>query len=385
MTDSFLQAFRELKADRFRTLLSLLGVAVGIFSIVAALTLVDSLQASVREGFAAYGSDILFVDREPLEPDLDEDGSFRWWMYAGRPAVSWQDYRFLKEKGQQAYQQIAFVSYGIHTVGVAGDWRLLVPQTIVQGRGFTPGELAEGAAVTVVGAEAEANLGEKIWLDGQRYEVIGIFGKAGLTTVSPVDIDALRLIPARGQQGPVIRGSILLSAADREAIRSLMRTARRLTPLDPDNFALNKLSFLMEEMNSLFTLAAKLGWIIGLFALLSGGFGIANMMYVSVEERRPQIGIRRALGAKRETIIRTFLEESVTLSLLGSILGIGLTALLFEILNLTLKNGISFGLTPRAACTGLIIALTVGLIFGLAPARAAAKLSPVEAMNSYKK
>lgn len=385
MTDSFLRAFRELKADRFRTLLSLLGVAVGIFSIVAALTLVDSLQASVREGFAAYGSDILFVDREPLEPDLDEDGSFRWWMYAGRPAVSWLDYRFLKEKGQQAYQQIAFVSYGIHTVGVAGDWRLLVPQTIAQGRGFTPGELAEGAAVTVVGAEAEANLGEKIWLDGQRYEVIGIFGKAGLTTVSPVDIDALRLIPARGQQGPVIRSSILLSAADQEAIRSLMRTARRLTPLDPDNFALNKLSFLMEEMNSLFTLAAKLGWIIGLFALLSGGFGIANMMYVSVEERRPQIGIRRALGAKRETIIRTFLEESVTLSLLGSILGIGLTAMLFESLNLTLKNGISFSLTPRAACTGLIIALTVGLIFGLAPARAAARLSPVEAMNSYKK
>ena len=385
MTDSFLQAFSSLKADRFRKLLSLLGVAVGIFSIVAALTLVDSLQASVREGFAAYGSDILFVDREPLEPDLDEDGSFRWWMYAGRPAVSWQDYRFLKEKGQQAYQQIAFVSYGIHTVGVAGDWRLLVPQTIVQGRGFTPGELAEGAAVTVVGAEAEANLGEKIWLDGQRYEVIGIFGKAGLTTVSPVDIDALRLIPARGQQGPVIRSSILLSAADQEAIRSLMRTARRLTPLDPDNFALNKLSFLMEEMNSLFSLAAKLGWIIGLFALLSGGFGIANMMYVTVEERRPQIGIRRALGAKRETIIRTFLEESVALSLLGSILGIGLTALLFEILNLILKKGINFALTPRAACTGLIIALTVGLIFGLAPARAAAKLSPVEAMNSYKK
>ena len=215
--------------------------------------------------------------------------------------------------------------------------------------------------------------------------MIGIFGKAGLTTVSPVDIDALRLIPARGQQGPVIRSSILLSAADREAIRSLMRTARRLTPLDPDNFALNKLSFLMEEMNSLFTLAVKLGWIIGLFALLSGGFGIANMMYVSVEERRPQIGIRRALGAKRETIIRTFLEESVAMSLLGSILGIGLTALLFEILNLTLKNGISFGMTPRAACTGLIIALTVGLVFGLAPARAAAKLSPVEAMNSYKK
>ena len=92
-----------MKADRFRTQLSLLGVAVGIFSIVAALTLVDAMQRSIREGFAVYGSNILFVDRMPLEPDLDEAGHFRWWNYALRPEVSWREYRYLEQNGDGAF------------------------------------------------------------------------------------------------------------------------------------------------------------------------------------------------------------------------------------------------------------------------------------------
>ena len=111
MGDALAQAFRELKADRFRTGLSLLGVAVGIFSIVAALTLVDAMQQSIQEGFAVHGGDLLFVDRIPLEPDLDEEGRFRWWNYALRPEVSWREYRFLEEQGEKAFSQMAFVRY----------------------------------------------------------------------------------------------------------------------------------------------------------------------------------------------------------------------------------------------------------------------------------
>ena len=119
MNDFWTQAFRQLKADRFRTLLSLLGVAIGIFSIVAALTLVDSVQTSVREGFSAFGSDLLFIDREPLEPDLNEDGVFRWWEYATRPSLTWREYQYVKERGDgKAFDQIAFAAYGQETVGV---------------------------------------------------------------------------------------------------------------------------------------------------------------------------------------------------------------------------------------------------------------------------
>lgn len=385
MLYSLMQVFRELETDRSRTLLSLVGVAVGIFSIVSSLTLTDSLKHAVRDSFAAFGSDVLFVDKEPLEPDLTEDGSFRWWKYDSRPAVSWQDYRYLKENAASASERIAYVRYGVLTTGVDGDWRLLVPQPLAEGRGFTPDEIESGAAVAIAGAGTDAKCGDKRWFDGKRYAIIGVFAKAGMMTVCPVDIDRLLLVPARGQTGPVVRSSILLSGADRGEVRRRMRSARRLLPLQEDDFAMNQLSFLLDEMDGIFALAAKLGWIIGLFALLSGGFGVANMLYVSVEERRKQIGICRALGARRRTIVRNFLTESMMLSLLGAVSGIGLVALFVFLLQLVSENGLPLVLTGKTALTGLLAALMTGLVFGVAPARYAAKLMPVEAMAGPEK
>ena len=378
---SFLQVFKELKANRFRTLLSMLGVSVGIFSIVSALSLVDSLQQSLRTGFSAFGSDILFVDREPLEPDLNEDGTFQWWKYASRPQVSWQDYRYLKENGRESYRRIAYVSYGLRSTGVAGDWRLLTGQPLAEGRGFLPQEIEEGSAVVLAGAGTEAKTGEKIWLENKRYEVIGVFEKAGMMTVCPVDIDQVMLVPARSQRGPLVRGSILLAGADRETVHGLMRSARRLTPLQADDFSLNQLSYLLEETEDLFSLAAKLGWLIGLFALVSGGIGIANMLYVSVEERRIQIGICRAIGAKRNTIVRSFLEESVIIALLGATIGISMTASGMTALRMLTNTELPMTLGLKNILTGFLIATINGLLFGVAPARSAARLSPAEAMR----
>ena len=384
MKDFVAQAFRELKADRFRTLLSLSGVAVGIFSIAAALTLVDSLQQTLREGFAAYGSDILFVEREPMEPDLNEDGVFRWWEYTARPPVTWREYRYLAEDGAEAFSSISFAAYSAKTIGVDGDWRLLVQQPLASGRGFTAQELAEGKPVVVVGSEVEAVCGDKIWLDGARYEVIGVFEKAGLTTVSPIDIDQARLVPYRAQQGPVLRGSILLAGADPERIRGLMRVCRRLSPYQKDDFSLNRISYLLEEMNDIFSLAAKLGWIIGFFSLLAGGIGMANMLYVSVEERRSQIGICRALGAKRRIIERQFLGEAILLALMGAAAGIGLLALLVGLQRLWPGLSLPLTLSVRTVLTATGISLSLGLLFGAAPARTAARLSPVEAIMNNK-
>lgn len=389
MNDFWTQAFRQLKADRFRTLLSLLGVAIGIFSIVAALTLVDSVQTSVREGFSAFGSDLLFIDREPLETDLNEDGVFRWWEYATRPSVTWREYQYLKERGDgMAFDQIAFAAYGTETVGVDGNWSLLVPQSLAQGRYFTQRELEEGLPVVIVGSAVEASGGRKItcgnplWLEGKRYEVIGVFAKAGLTTVSPVDVDQVRLVSYKSQRQAPIRSSIVVSGAYPERIRTIIREYRRLSPGQEDNFALNRLSFLLDEMNEIFALLTKLGWILGIFSLLVGGFGIANMLYVSVEERKPQIGICRALGAKRRRIEREFLGEAIILSLLGGSAGIALVEILMLTYRLSGKMTLPLSLSPRAIATGLIVAIFIGLTFGVAPARHAAKLHPVEAITN---
>ncbi len=388
MNDFWTQAFRQLKADRFRTLLSLLGVAIGIFSIVAARTLVDSVQTSVREGFSAFGSDLLFIDREPLEPDLNEDGVFRWWEYATRPSVTWREYRYVKERGDgTAFDQIAFAAYGPETVGVDGDWSLLVPQSLAQGRYFTQRELEEGLPVVIVGSAVQATgerkitCGDPLWLEGKRYEVIGVFAKAGLTTVSPVDVDEVRLVSYKSQRQAPIRSSIVVSGANPERIRTIIREYRRLSPGQEDNFALNRLSFLLDEMNEIFALLSKLGWIIGIFSLLVGGFGIANMLYVSVEERKPQIGICRALGAKRRRIEREFLGEATILSLIGGSDGIALVEILLQTFRLSGKMTLPLSLSPRAIATGLIVAILIGLLFGVAPARHAAKLPPVDAIN----
>ena len=278
-----------METDRFRKRLSLLGVAVGIYSIVTALSLVDCLQASVQEGFAAYGGDILFVDREPFEPDLNEDGVFRWWNYAGRPAVTWQEYRYLSE----SFPESAFLAYGLSTVGVDGSWPLLVNHPLAEGRGLTAGELADGAARCLAGSETEARSGDSRWIDGVRYEVIGVFEKAGMTTVSPVDIDHVLLVPYKSMKGPVLRSSIAVAEADANSVRERMRNYRRLSPLDADNFAINRMSFLRDEMDEIFKLVARLGWLVGIFSLLAGGIGMANMLYVAVEERKAEIGRRK--------------------------------------------------------------------------------------------
>lgn len=384
MNDLWMQTFRQLKADRFRTLLSLLGVAVGIFSIVAALTLVDSLQRSVQDSFAAFGSDLLFVEREPLEPDLNEDGVFRWWEYAARPPVTWREYRYLAARGgaEGAYGSIAFASYGPETVGVEGDWTLLIQQTLEGGRAFSRRELEDGLPVVLVGAEVEAECGEPLWLDGKRYVVIGKFSKAGLSSVSPVDIDNVHLVPFKAQACEALRSSIVIAGARESRIRALLREYRRLSPGQKDNFSMNRLSYLLQEMNELFSMVAKLGWIVGIFSLLVGGFGIANMLYVSVEERKPQIGICRALGARRRVIIREFLSESVLLSLWGGMAGIALVEMLLLSLRLAFSStGLPLSLSPRGAFSGLAVSLLLGLAFGVSPARHAAKLNPVEAMK----
>ena len=170
-------------------------------------------------------------------------------------------------------------------------------------------------------------------------------------------------------------------------MRALMRACRRLGPGQRVDFALNRLSFLLDVMISLFSMVAKLGWIVGLFSLLVGGFGIANMLYVSVEERRPQIGICRALGAKRSVIVRQFLGEAVALSLLGGLAGITFVQILLLLLRafLIIKGGgtdfLPHMLYPQAIVSGLSAALLIGLLFGVTPARRASLLAPVEAIN----
>ena len=410
---------RDLLADKFRTTLSLAGVSIGIFSIVAVFTVVDSLKESVNEGFRKFGRDVVMVERVPLEPDFDRDGRQKLWQYESRPQIGWPEYLFLQENsaaagnmafsasfemecaaGRESYDEGAFVA-------VDGDWRMLVQEKILHGRGFTSGELASGAAVTIIGSEVAQKLfadiadpvGRMITVRGVPLRVIGIFDSAGDNLVGMTDVDCVRLIPVRFAfriadiTSPAVKTRIIASphqAGERSSdgiskeefkseLRMLMRQYRRLRPVQEDDFALNELSFVAEQFRSVFGMVNTVGWVVGIFSLLVGGFGIVNIMYVSVEERTRIIGIKKALGARKRVITMQFLAEAATLSTLGGLAGIVLVWFATLLIPDTL---FPIYLSPSNVLKGIAIALVIGVVSGVAPARYAASLYPVEAINS---
>lgn len=410
---------RDLLADKLRTTLSLAGVSIGIFSIVAVFTVVDSLKESVNEGFRKFGNDVVMVERVPLEPDFDRDGRQKLWQYESRPQIGWPEYLFLQENsaaagnmafsasfemecaaGRESYDEGAFVA-------VDGDWRMLVQEKILHGRGFTSGELASGAAVTIIGSEVAQKLfadiadpvGRMITVRGVPLRVIGIFDSAGDNLVGMMDVDCVRLIPVRFAfriadiTSPAVKTRIIASphqAGERSSdgiskeefkseLRMLMRQYRRLRPVQEDDFALNELSFVAEQFRSVFGMVNTVGWVVGIFSLLVGGFGIVNIMYVSVEERTRIIGIKKALGARKRVITMQFLAEAATLSTLGGLAGIVLVWFATLLIPDTL---FPIYLSPSNVLKGIAIALVIGVVSGVAPARYAASLHPVEAINS---
>lgn len=389
MKESFLLAVSQLRGDRFRTLLSLLGVTVGIFSIVAVFTLVDSLHGAIDSSFEKYGTDILFVEQTPLEPDLNEDGEFRWWEYASRPAVSYEEYRFLAENAPQA--DIAFkckTSDGV--IGVSQGWDLIVQDEIELGRGITPAE-AGGSFVVMLGSavrdeifeNGENPLGRKVKLYGHDFVVVGVFAPSGSNLVSTVDTDNSYIVPYKALESLVdvenCSTNITVRGLDEASLRVLMRQARRITPSRDDNFAVNRFSFVLSEITDIFGLVDTLGWLVGIFSLLVGGFGIANIMFVSVQERKPEIGIQKALGARSSVIVFQYLSEAVFLSLIGGTAGI----LLVLLGSAFIPEGlIAVRLSVENVGLGLFISLALGIVSGVAPARHAASLHPADAINS---
>lgn len=391
--ESFALALSQFRSDRFRTGLSLSGIAIGIFSTVAALTLVDSVHQTMNDGFADFGGDLVLVEQIPLEPDFDEEGGLRWWDYLGRPPVTREEYRFLAENGTH----IDLIGYTQCSnrdliLGVWGNWQLAVHNPIAQGRTFSASELSSGSAVALVGAGyADAHPGEKsVSIDGRRFDIIGTFALSGINAVSLADIDESVVIPGEAVRtlfGPSEgRSTITIQpkpgvseeALDAE-IRTLLREYRHLDPTAPDNFALNRFSFIIREMGDLFSLIDTIGWIIGLFSLLIGGFGIANILFVAVKERTREIGIQKALGATQGTISLQFLTEAATLSLAGG--GAGLAAVWLLTLPLR-RSPVPLTLSAGHLCTGILTALIIGIAAGMAPAISAAKMHPARAVAS---
>ena len=409
LIESITFAFASLKGDKFRTFLSLLGVSIGIFSIVVVFSAVDALQSNVRKGFESFSSDVIYLQRFPFTVEEGET-EYRWWDYMNRAEFETKDYLFLKEnaKSVDAISFVYFFGANLkrgrnsfedgYVAAVTYDWDKLANLEIETGRYLSPTESTMGSNVVILGSDVYTTLfGDRdainstIKIGNKDATVIGVFKKAGSSMVSIYELDNSVLIPfnfgksikdPKGED-PMIALKAKAGVSDEEftaEIRTLLRAARRVSPKEKDDFSINKISFLLNSVGQVFSIINLVGWVIGSFSLLIGGFGIANIMFVSVKERTNMIGIQKAIGAKKYVILTQFLTEAAVLALAGGALGIGLV----YIITLFTADIENFPMTLSFVniLKGLLISVIIGVVSGLIPAYIGASLRPVEAINS---
>ena len=405
--ESLVFAYQALRSNLLRTTLSLLGVSVGIFAIVAVFTAVDSLKGKFRTEIDSFaGSGVMYVGKWPWVMS----SNYPWWKYLNRPEMKYTEYRYLKEnlKTAQAVAVIdggrnASISRGSNSIdanltGASYEYNQITSTPIADGRYFLPIESDNGIYVCIIGAkvaealiDGKSAVGEIIKINGIKFSVIGVIEKKGNDMLSfggtpdekvIIPYTTFSAIFQKDKPAP----DIAIKAFDSDIgqvewegeVTGMMRSLRSIKPKQEDSFTVNRLDGLNQFFDGIFAALNIAGALIAGFSLLVGGFGIANIMFVSVKERTNIIGIQKSLGAKNYFILFQFLFEAVFLSLIGGLVGIGLvvgiTYIPQDALPLTLTAGNIF--------TGLLISSFIGILSGIIPAWVAAKMDPVIAIRS---
>ena len=401
-------AFNSLRANKLRTFLSLLGITIGIFSIISVFTVIDSLELAIRKSLSELGDNVVFIEKWPWQPPEGET-EYPWWRYMNRPIPKMDEAEEIAYRSRLAASSGFYYSFSstlqwgsdnienvpviASTYGIYDVWNL----DIDRGRYFTESEMRSGAPMIVIGADVAEKLfagvnplRKTIKIQGHKFEVIGVYKKKGLFGTSMdknVQITAIKgfsIVDARyGNQGQSICVKSKPHVDSDEFLAELegiMRIIRRLKPMEENDFALNDVSIASKRLDAIFGGLSVAGAIIGGFSIIVGGFGIANIMFVSVKERTKIIGIQKSLGAKRYFILLQFIFEAIVLSLIGGIIGLILIFIGAQIVsNIT---GFDIVLTAGNIVKGLVISSVIGFVAGFMPARAAARLDPVTAINS---
>ena len=401
-------AFEALRNNKLRTLLSTLGITIGIFCIIMVLTMVDSLQRNVQSSVESLGKDVLFVEKWPWTFGPD----YKWWKYMNRPNPKQSELKSIDDKSSLADASALVVTInnvtikyesnsatGINVYGVSQDYHKIRSFNLVEGRYFTENESRNGLPVVVIGYNIAQSLfpngggtDRNVTIKGRKYRVIGIAFKEGESLLGN-SMDNMALLPVQNVSQYVRINSDRSNAQMQvkakngtsvdqleEEILSIMRSLRKLKPGEEENFALNKTTLIAEPLKQVFSVITFAGWIIGGFAMVVGGFGIANIMFVSVKERTNQIGIQKSLGAKNYFILIEFLVEAIVLCLVGGVIGISLVWLITFVITHSFDFAVALSLGN--IITGISVSVIIGLGAGFIPAYSASKLDPVVAIRA---
>jgi putative ABC transport system permease protein len=405
--ESLASALHALVENKLRTFLSLLGIVIGIFSIISVFTMVDALNKKISDSVSSLGDNIVYVQKWPWTFGPD----YPWWKYMSRPLPKLDEAPEIRRKSQLA-EAVCFAANTNKTVkcenlsmadisleAVSEDYDKISTFDIADGRYFTDAEQSAGRAVCLIGPEIVNNLfptsdplGKTISINGSKVIVIGVFKREGdnmfgnthdSSVLVPVNFGRTLINITKENGNPYILVKARKGVTNDDLIAELegiMRAIRRIKPAEEQDFALNQTSLLSQCFAGMMGIVNIAGGFIGIFSILVGGFGIANIMFVSVKERTNLIGIKKSLGAKNYFILLEFLFEAVILCLIGGLIGLLLIYVGTLVLNATMDAGID--LTLKNITLAIIISGTIGLLAGIIPAWSASRLNPVEAIRS---
>ena len=391
-----------------RGLLSVLGVSVGLFSMVMVGCAVDSLSSNILSGLGSYSDNILYISKIPFS--TDESGyKYDWWEYLRRPDISYHEFKHIHSEGKD-FGEFVYLKNSSAEIFSEGKSIKSAPLMIMspaqiellnlkilQGRPFSEIEFQRGSAVCMIPQKLAEQLfgsasvvGKKIKISGVPMEIVALTQSASATTIPLPGMNSGVIIPVNSSYpicGEIDGGMIIAALGEgvqseiaRDRIRVLLRGYRGLSPTAKDNFSVNEISYLIEAMDSLFARIELIGNMIGGVSLTIGAFGIVNIMFVSVYQRRFVIGLKKALGAKRRVILREFLYESIILSLLGGVVAIVAVMAVAWIINIA-QDSFHFYLSFRNILYGAAISVLTGIAAGSIPAWYAAKTDPVKVMR----
>jgi putative ABC transport system permease protein len=407
LTESFRIAFAQIRANKLRSVLTALGVIIGIVAVTLMGTAIRGIDTGFTKSLAMLGDDVLYVQKWPW------GGVEDWWNYANRPPIRPEDADKLNHIIEQTPNSLLEVAVpvsargnsvkagenkvsGVFTIGTTADYGRLISADFSEGRLFNDTEAAGGRPVCVLGfdvAEAlfqnRSSIDQTVMIGGHPFTVIGVVAKQG-SFLGLFSFDNQAILPLEAfrkyfsvRRGAEIRVKITdkTRVADaREELIGAMRRVRAQLPGERDNFNINEQGAFKAQLDPIKQGIALAGLFITGLSLFVGAIGIMNITFVSVKERTKEIGTRKALGARRRTILLQFLIEAVSICLIGGFVGLGLTY------GLVLAVGAAFPAIPVEFSVSLVfismaVSILTGIISGFAPAWGASRLDPVVALR----
>lgn len=408
LNESFRIAFAQIRANKMRSGLTALGVIIGIIAVTLMGTAIHGIDLGFQRSLAMIGDDVLFVQKWPWGPVED------WWNYQNRPKILPEDAERLNriiEGTQNSLLQVAVpvvargsaikagdnLVSGVYTFGSTAEYGQLMTAEFGEGRLFNETEVMSGRQVCVLGLDvAEAlfpgrsALDQTVLIKGQPFRVIGVLSKQGsflglfsMDTQAILPITAYRKFFGLGGNGAELQVKVRDKTRIDDAMEELtgdMRRIRGLLPGERDNFSINQQQAFKQQLDKVKGSIAIGGFIITGLSLFVGAIGIMNITFVSVKERTKEIGTRKALGARRRTILLQFLIEAMSISLVGGVIGVGLTFGLGALLSATMPS-LPIAFSPDLVIVSLFVSVATGIISGFAPAVGASRLDPVVALR----